>query len=247
MLFYPQIFKLHFQLVIHLLILKIFSQLIETDNQNQIKVEILQSESDIYKSKYKNLTKNINNYFFIKKTQTLFYYDKDEKSWYQLKKIDTSIKHLDPEPLKELVPVSQCIDNKHGIGGAIHRQYTVTLQTTIKGSVGIALSIYYFDTGLSTMSKASPSVTFTNLIICNSQKGEYTQMFIEPFIVNLPNTLRQKILFIKQQGFTIHKGKKNEILSKIRLIANKIPTHICMNHKNMNELQCDFKGQVYFL
>lgn len=199
---------------------------------------IMKRESDMEIPTRGELMKNKQNVFYFKDTQSSVYYDHEDKDWfeYSLKKEEPATVHAFPD----LIPISPCIDSSEGDGGYVSQKYEVGL--TITGTLGPQLSynISPITIGANIGLAVAPSFSFSGSYECDVAKGQYGQMFIEPFYVDLPSGGRRKVAYRKFRGIVAN-GESYESFSRFKMIAKHKPNHYCLVDTDPGNLQCGDK------
>lgn len=184
------------------------------------------------------LMRNTNNLFYFKQTHSSMYYDEKEKAWYEFRIKQDDKPKLETYPL--LIPSSPCINGQDSSGGSISSTYQVqvSLSDAISGELSFAVSPLTLTANLGFT--VGTSFQFSGGYTCLVKKGEYAQLFIEPFTVEVPKSKRRRVAYKRLKGI-VATQKEFEEFEKFKLIAKHKPNHYCLVTKDPSELKCDHK------
>ncbi|KAK6457901.1 uncharacterized protein RJT20DRAFT_27460 [Scheffersomyces xylosifermentans] len=211
---------------------------IERDDDDVV-VYILNKKEDMGNPKYKKFTENKKSVFYFKETKSSVYYDESQGDWYELqaKERQTSTPKLETYP--ELLPVSSCLDSSYGSGGSISVSYSLTLTMSNSLAIGGSFNIHALTLAISAAigTKVAGSFTASSTYTCLVGKGEYGQLLIEPFVVEIPEMARSKTWYKFLKGF-VTSGQKADEMRSFKMIAFHKPNHYCMIDTDTKNLQC---------
>lgn len=186
----------------------------------------------------KALMRNTNNLFYFKQVHSSMYYDEKEKAWYEYRIKQDEKPKLETYPF--LIPSSPCINGEDSSGGSISSTYQVqvSLSDAISGELSFAVSPLTLTANLGFT--VGTSFQFSGGYTCLVKKGEYAQLFIEPFTVEVPESKRRRVAYKRLKGVVATQGEFEEF-EKFRLIAKHKPNHYCLVTKDPSELKCAHK------
>lgn len=178
---------------------------------------------------------------FFKATQSCVYYDFEKLDWFEYKLANTRQGSAGlPRAVasQALIPVTACISSVHGNGGSISREYAVLLSVTeaVSGTLGIKISALVFRAILST--GVGPRFSYSGSFSCTVGAGEYAQLFIEPFYIQVPESNRRRVMWDRLRGL-VPRGDVWEEFERFNLIAQHRPNHVCVVERLVEKLQCD--------
>lgn len=215
----------------------LFDTLVESqDKKPKSNIYIFNSASELLDSDNGDLMKYKKNILYFANTKASIYYDEDDESWCEFRPDDPN-DSISIRPLKNLIPVTPCMDGTRGSGGSILRDYSIStaITHTLTGLLGayplVATTVSF---GISVGKTAS----YTGSFSCDVPGGKTGQLFIRPFIFDMPDSTKRQVIFDKFKGLT-SKSDKFEEYRKLKLIANVQPNHICIVEDVPKIVQCD--------
>lgn len=184
------------------------------------------SKGDLMNSKF--------NVFYFRNSKNSLYYDDDKETWFQISLKENQKAEVKSFP--ELIPISPCLDSSEGDGGYITQEYDV--QVSVTGSLGFELSLNLspITLGATLGVSVGNSFTYSGIFECDASKGEYAQMFIEPFFVEVPEGTRRLVVYRRYKGIVV--GDDREDFHRYKLIAQHQPNHVCLIGKDPSDLKC---------
>lgn len=181
-----------------------------------------------------NLLKNHNNKFYFKNEKLNMYYDYKDNDWYTVE-FEAQERSIKSAPF--YIPVSACIDSGYGDGGSIENSYEATV--TFTNSLEAATSYNYSNIllGANLGVEVGNSFSYSGSYSCSVSKGEYSQLMIKPFYVDVPKSTRRRAIYDKSEGMVID-GKHKEEVDTFKMIISQKPNHYCMTDTNPSNLKC---------
>ncbi|CAK7891079.1 hypothetical protein CAAN1_01S01882 [[Candida] anglica] len=205
---------------------------------NNVKVQ--NSPETLYKFNSKSqlktkpsLLKDLNSVFQFKEENSVISYDYKEKSWYEYEFDDRAVLEVFPD----LVPVTMCFDSFNGTGGgSIQQSYSFSMTFTNKVYSAIKFNVSDLTISAALGFELASSVSFTGSYSCDISNGQYGQMFIEPFYVDVPEGTRQKVYY--KDGIVKY-DQVQEKTPSFKILSTSNPNHYCIVDTTPTTLQCD--------
>lgn len=205
----------------------------------QNKVYHLRSKKDM--DSHPELMDDTNNVIHFEDSNSSVYFDKDEDTWFE---------YLMLEPVKEtpqlqsfpyMIPVSACLDSRHGSGATISRGYSVGLNIKNSLSAGSTFSFMINVTSVAIGANLGVSVgtsfTYLGSMLCTIPAGHVGQMMIQPFYIEVPPSLKRRVLYKKLQGWL--QGPDLDYFQSFKQVAVHKPHHVCMVDTDPSMLLCN--------
>lgn len=206
------------------------------DKKSKSNIYIFNNANELLDSDNGDLMKYKKNILYFTNTKASVYYDEEDESWCEFKPDDPN-DSISIRPLKNMIPVTPCMDITLGSGGSILRDYSIStsITHTLTGLLGafplVATTVSF---GISVGKTAS----YTGSFSCDVPRGKTGQLFIRPFIFDMPDSTKRQVVFEKLKGVT-SKSDKFEEYRKLKLIASVQPNHICIVEDIPKMVQCD--------
>lgn len=203
------------------------------------KVYHLKSKKDL--DKHPHLMDDKNNVIHFEDSRSSVYFDSEEDTWfdYQLDEPLTEPVQLQAFPF--MIPVSACLDSRHGSGGSISRGFSVGLdiKNALTGSstFSFMINVTSVAIGANLGISVGPSFSYLGSMLCTIPKGHIGQMMIQPFYVEVPRSLRRKFFYRKLRGWL--QGPDVESFQSFKQIAVHKPHHVCMVDTDPSKLLCN--------
>ncbi|KAK6197474.1 uncharacterized protein RJT21DRAFT_128789 [Scheffersomyces amazonensis] len=198
-------------------------------------IYIFNTESDL--QKHPEAFENKRNGIILKEDQKTMYYSEKEDSWIIQEYKKTPKKDL-IIPYTDKIPVTSCLDSTQGSGGGIARSYSFSITANGKLYFEFSQGIGSYTFGLNAGVSTSTSQTFSYSYSCNVEEGYVGQLYVQPFMVQIPQSTTTRIYYDN----VMHKYERGAMLDELqrmRVIADRQPAHHCVVVKDASLLQCN--------
>ncbi|KAK6465485.1 hypothetical protein DFJ63DRAFT_22563 [Scheffersomyces coipomensis] len=200
---------------------------------------------------YPQVLDNKLNVIILKEEREIMYYSEEDQTWIS-HQFDSNVhdgvdkdKTLVPfynetlVPYHDLIPVTSCLSNEFGSGGSVSRQYSFNLQASNTAGFGFTVSVFFtsFGLGLDMGIGTTTTVNFSSSYSCDIAAGEIGQLFVQPFMVEYPQSHR-RVMRINKRLRKIFRGRDIEMIERFRMIALVKPNHYCISEKDESKLSC---------
>ncbi|CUM64491.1 uncharacterized protein PRCAT00002096001 [Priceomyces carsonii] len=212
---------------------------ININNKEGSTLYIINNEDDMKDPRKGDLMYDTKNVFLFKSSRVSLYYNETDASWYSFKLKDKLTSPVKPQTFSDLIPVTACLSSKDGDGGSVSITYEVDIQASdyLAGSGTFAPSMSPLSLSGTLGVTVGPTFSYIGSYTCNIDAGEYGQLFIEPFYVEVPESSRIQVAYEKHKGVVL-KGKKYEEFNKFKVLVKNKPNHYCVSGKTKDDLQC---------
>lgn len=218
---------------------KVLESRVESTNNDNDKLYVLDKKEDINKYESSTLLEDKENILHFKETNTSMYYDKKEETWFEVAFDENE--RLEVHSYEDLIPVSPCVESILGNQSSISYSYNIDLsvEDALAGELQVQLRRLPFMITPNIEYSVTPAVTFSGVFSCTIPQGYYGQLLIRPSYVLLPSGWRKRVLYQPLKGFVATDNKYEEF-KRFKLISKKKADHVCFVDTDPTKLQCDF-------
>lgn len=186
-------------------------------------VVILSSSAD-----FVNTTPNKHHQYYLQQERQTVYYDDGWKVYQVTQPPSMSYHHL-------LIPITLCMDNSHGLGGAV--EFTYEIEVLAGTSLGASLSVPLGVTlGVELGVGFSLAYSYSSTMSCEVGKGEYGQLFMQPLLIEVPESSLSTVRWDKHRQMI--RGETTTFES-FRVLSRHMPNVFCVSDTTPLALKCN--------